>query len=106
MKLSSIFPKKQGNRGSTPVELCVSKRGELVRLVLVDQRFYDLLKMPFNDLIELVKRQVDAVVGDATLWEIVGPDAFTTIARTYQQSTFFSLLSFLLGYLCIEQSRL
>ncbi len=37
-------------------------------------------RLAFHHLRQFVKRQVDAVVGDAALWEVVGADALRTIA--------------------------
>ena len=52
-------------RGQQPL---ISERGELVGLILVNQRFDNLLKATLDYFIELIKCQVDAVVGNAALW--------------------------------------
>ena len=48
-----------------------------------DERFDNLGQAgPLEHLVELVKRQIDAVVGHPPLWEIVGPDPLRAVART------------------------
>src|SRR5262249_56338437 len=51
------------------------------RFVIGDQGVDDLVqRAPFHHLVELVEREVDAMVGDAALGEIVGADAFAAVA--------------------------
>ena len=48
-----------------------------------DQRIDERIKtVSSHDLFEVVKREIDAMIGDAPLRKIVGPDALRTIART------------------------
>ena len=55
--------------------------GELARLVLGDQHVDDFVECPAGQhLVELVKREVYAVVGDAALRKVVGADALRAIA--------------------------
>ena len=53
---------------------------QLICLIFVDQWFNHLINAAHQNFIQLVQRQVNAVIGDASLWEIVGADAFRTIA--------------------------
>ena len=49
--------------------------------MLRDERLDDLVqRFAGNDLLQLVERQVDPVVGDAPLRKIVGPDSFGPVA--------------------------
>src|SRR2546427_457192 len=50
-------------------------------LVRVPQRLQQLRQVAVDDGIELIKRQVDAVIGEAVLREIVGADTFAAVAR-------------------------
>src|SRR6185437_4880648 len=51
------------------------------RLVFGDQSIDDLVeRTALHHLVQLIKREVDAMVGHTTLGEIVCPDAFTAIA--------------------------
>ena len=52
----------------------IRKRREQFRLVLVDQRLDHVLECPIHDLGQLVEGEIDAMIGDAALREVVGPD--------------------------------
>ncbi len=75
---------------------------ELIRLVLIDQRLHHLVEAAFEDFIELVQRQIDAVIGHATLWKVVGTNAFLAIARTHQELALLRLFRGLFGLLGVE----
>ena len=52
--------------------------GELRQLlgrVLGGERADDVIQFPVHDALDLVEREVDAVVGDAALRKVVGADA-------------------------------
>ncbi len=51
------------------------------------QRVGEFADFAVHDVIHLVQREVDAVVGDAALREIVGADALGTVAATHQRFT-------------------
>jgi hypothetical protein len=81
------------NRGVAPTELPSLAEGwrrslgqcrQLVGLILVDQRLDDGIEIPFQNVAELVEREVDAVIGDAPLREVVGADALGAIAAADQ----------------------
>src|SRR5262245_46165911 len=56
--------------------------GEQLGMMLRDQRLDQLLeRRPLHHQLELVEREIDAVVGHPPLWEIIGPDALRAIAR-------------------------
>ena len=46
--------------------------------------FRSVVQLAVHDALDLVERQVDAVVGDAALREVVGADALGTVARADQ----------------------
>ena len=50
------------------------------RLVLGGQRVDELVQLAHHDPVDLVQRQIDAVVGHAALREIVGADALAAVA--------------------------
>ena len=50
------------------------------RLVLGGQRVDDLVEVALHDPVDIVEREVDAVVGDPALREIVGADALAAVA--------------------------
>ena len=54
---------------------------------------------------QAVQGEVDAVVGDAALREVVGPDALAAIARADLQTAFLRLRGGLLGLRLVEQAR-
>ena len=62
-----------------------SHRFDLLReffgLVLLIRAPDQLLDLAVHDVVELVQRQIDAVVGDPALREIIGADAFGAVAR-------------------------
>src|SRR5262245_30055659 len=57
------------------------ERGELLGLVLGGERVEDLVQLAVHDAVDLVEREVDAVIGDAALREVVGADALGAVAR-------------------------
>ncbi|MNP39445.1 hypothetical protein D3C76_1330210 [compost metagenome] len=61
--------------------------GQLIGLVLGQQRLDHCIDAPGEDFVEGIQGQVDPVVGDPALGEVVGADAFRAIPRTHQQLT-------------------
>src|SRR5262245_31176387 len=56
--------------------------GEKLSLMLGHQRADQFLEpRPFDNLVELVEGEIDAVIGDAALREIIGADALGAVAR-------------------------
>ncbi len=58
----------------------LAQRGELLGLVLGGQRPGQFGQVAIHDVLDLVQRQVDAVIGDARLREVVGADALGAVA--------------------------
>src|SRR3990170_73925 len=56
--------------------------GEQLRLVIGDQRVDDLVEFAHHHPVELVERQIDAMVGDAALREVISADPLRAVART------------------------
>src|SRR5258708_1456872 len=54
---------------------------ELVGLVLGRKRGRELGEVAVHDLLDLVEREVDPMVGDAALRKIIGADAIGAVAR-------------------------
>src|SRR6267142_42796 len=55
--------------------------GELLGLMLGEQRLCQLTEVAIHDVVDLVEREPDAVIGDPPLREIVGADALGAVAR-------------------------
>ena len=53
---------------------------ELLGLEFLLQWLNEILELSFHHIGELVQREIDAVIGDASLREILGADAFGTVA--------------------------
>ena len=61
---------------------CLVLRRQQGRLMLGHQRLDDFVeRFAFDDLRQLVERQIDAVIGDAALRKIIGADALGAVAR-------------------------
>src|SRR5690606_42065700 len=58
-----------------------AKRCELIGAVLVRERAYDLFEIALHDRVELVERELDAVIGQAALRKVVRADALGPVAR-------------------------
>ena len=56
----------------------------LLGLVFGRERGRQFVKFALHDRVDLVQREVDAVVGDAALWKIVGTDAVRAVAAADQ----------------------
>src|SRR5687768_15800802 len=77
-------PRRAGSRRG-PARLRPSPRSfqlrEPLRLVAGDQRIDDLVQLTVHDPVDLVEREVDAVVRHAPLREVVGADPLGAVAR-------------------------
>ena len=76
-----------------------AERRELVCLMFGDQRFDDLFKIAPEHLFKFVQGQVDAVIGDPSLWEVVGADTLRAVATADEVTPVLGFLSFLLANL-------
>jgi hypothetical protein len=54
---------------------------EQLGLMLCGKRRADFVEIPVHDVVDLVEREIDAVVGHAALREVVGADAIRPVAR-------------------------
>src|SRR5437763_16893937 len=63
---------------------------QLLGTEVCGQRIDDRIQSAIHDDVELVQRQADAVVRDAILREIVGPDLLAAIARADHGAPFGS----------------
>src|SRR4051812_24983596 len=54
---------------------------ELLGLLLGGERVDDLVELTFHDAVDLVEREVDAVVGDPALREVIGANPLGAVAR-------------------------
>ena len=57
-------------------------------LMFGSKRRDDVGKVTVHDGIELIKREIDAVIRDAPLWVVVGTDAFASVAASHEALTF------------------
>src|SRR5574343_984814 len=64
--------------------LLLGQFGQLISLVFGGQRAEQFVHVAVHDRGDLVQRQVDPVVGDPSLWEIVGADTLGAVAGTDQ----------------------
>ena len=72
---------------------------------MVHQRFDEFIEVAFDEVGEVVERQLDAVVGDAVLREIVGADFFAAFARADLVFADGGVFGVFLGDLAFEQAR-
>src|SRR5258706_15177275 len=78
---------------------------ELLGLVLGGERRADLHEVAVHDGVDLVQREVDAVVGHAALGEVVRPHAIGTVARADEALPLRSFLGRLLAHLLVLDAR-
>src|SRR5947207_6433813 len=81
------------------------ERGELLGLVLGEQRLRQLRKVAIHDVVDLVEGEPDAMVGDPSLRKVVSADALGTIARADQGFARRSFLRLLLAPLLVFDAR-
>ena len=78
---------------------------ELVGLVLGGERVGEVVQVAVHDLLDLVQREVDAVVGHAALREVVGADAVGAVAGADEALPLGGLLRRLLALLLVLDAR-
>src|SRR5437867_7451833 len=88
-----------------PPSALFGERGELLGLVLREQRLRQLGKVAVHDVVDLVEGETDAVVGDPSLRKIVGADALGTVARADQGFARGGFLRLLLASLLVLDAR-
>src|SRR5262245_40498871 len=64
-----------------------------------------LVELAVHDALDLVQREVDAVVGDAALREVVGADALRAVAGADQRLARRGGLRLLLAHLLVADAR-
>src|SRR4051812_31247998 len=79
--------------------------GELLGLVLARERVDQLVELAVHDAVDLVKGEVDAVVGDAALRKVVGADARGAVARADERFARRGGLRLLLRELLVADAR-
>src|SRR6266852_3597721 len=82
-----------------PASALFGERGELLGLVLCEQRLRQLGKIAVHDVVDLVEGETDAVVGDPSLRKIIGADALGTVPRADQGFARGGFLGLLLAQL-------
>src|SRR5512145_2066006 len=91
---------------SSPSGCCVFRqRRELLGLMLGGELVEDLVEVPVHDGGDLVQREVDAVVRDAALREVVGPDPVGAVAAADEGLARRRLLRPLLAQLLVLDPR-
>src|SRR5467141_2702363 len=88
-----------------PASTLIGERGELLGLVLGEQRLRQLGKIAVHDVVYLVEGETDAVVGDPSLRKIISADALGTVARTDQGFARGGFLGLLLAPLLVLDAR-
>src|SRR3954452_2343841 len=73
----SRAPRARARRAARSPEFLVL---QALALVLVVERAGERRELALEDLVEVVRRQLDAVVGDAPLAVVVGPDLLRAVA--------------------------
>ena len=69
-----------------------AQRAELIGLVLVRERPDHVVELAVDDVVELVEREVDAVIGEPALREVVGADALGAVAGADQAAALLGRL--------------
>jgi len=46
------------------------------------QGITEIIQIAVHHGVDLIKREVNAVIGNPTLWKVIGPNAVTAITRT------------------------
>src|SRR3954462_803059 len=83
----------------------LGEAGELLGLVLRHQRAGDLVQVAGHHLVDLVEREVDAMVGHAALREVVGADAVAAVAGAHEALAGRRFLGLLLAHLLVLDAR-
>src|ERR1700730_4143637 len=98
---AALSPVRGSAMASGSTGLRAQRLGLLARGECVDKR----IDCAVEHLVELMQRQVDAMVGDAGLGKVVGADALGAIAGTDHRAARRRDLGFLLGLGLLEQAR-
>ena len=74
-------------------------------MFLARERIDQRIDGAIEDLIELMEREIHAMIGDARLWKVIGADALGTVAGTDHRFALRGDFRFLLGVGFVEQPR-
>src|SRR5712664_254730 len=88
-----------------PASTLIGERGELLGLVLGEQRLRQLGEIAVHDVVDLVEGKTDAVVGDPSLRKIISADALGTVPRADQGFARGGFLGLLLAKLPVLDAR-
>src|SRR6266853_4991494 len=88
-----------------PASTLIGERGELLGLVLGEQRLCQLGQIAVHDVVDLVECETDAVVGDPSLRKIISADALGAVPRTDQGLARGGFLGLLLAQLPVLDAR-
>src|SRR5216683_8247194 len=83
----------------------IGERGELLGLVLREQRLSQLGQIAVHDVVDLVEGETDAVIGDPSLRKIISADALGTVPRADQGFARGGFLRLLLAPLLVLDAR-
>src|SRR5882672_4827777 len=75
----------------------IGEHGELLGLVLGEQRLSQLGQIAVHDVVDLVEGETDAVVGDPSLRKVISADALGAVPRTDQGLARGGFLGLVLG---------
>src|SRR6266705_2173166 len=78
---------------------------QLRRALGADSGGNQLVEVPLHHPVELVEREVDAVVGDPVLFEVVGPDLLRAVAAPHHSAPLGADRLLLLGELHLVEAR-
>src|SRR5205085_7795545 len=79
--------------------------GELLGLEFARQCVEQLVELAVHDALDLVEREVDAMVGDPALREVVGTDSLRAVARADEELARRGGLRLLLAHLLVADAR-
>src|SRR5882672_6595718 len=88
-----------------PASTLIGERGELLGLVLGEQRLRQLEEIAVHDVVDLVEGETDAVIGDPSLRKIISADALGAVPRTDQGFARGGFLGLLLAQLPVLDAR-
>src|SRR5262249_10044442 len=83
----------------------LGERSQLLGLQLGLQRLRQLGEVPVHDVVDLVQRESDAMIGDPSLREVVGAYALGAVTRPYERLARSGFLRLLLTHLLVLDAR-
>src|ERR671920_29285 len=98
------FTRIIGTPAPSPYGVAALLRGggvEAAALLVVLQRRRDVVEVAAEQLVEVVHRELDPMVGDAALGEVVGADLLRALPRAHLRAPVRGQLRLLLGELLL-----